>query len=395
MFESVQQIEKQGKQYLPFYHSINELIHIQNSLKARKPLVSINEINKLRQLIAQAAVGEYFLIQSGDDMENSSECDPDTAYEKLEFIHQLTEFFQRKTGKNVLQVGRIAGQYAMPGSNLYEIFQNEPIYSYFGDMVNQFDKQHHTPAPCQRLLSYNCSASIYKEINQWNRELKMEQKIYTSHEALVLYYEQALTWLDKRTGLYYNRSTHFPWLGKHTLGSIEHIDYFKKIANPLALKIGPDTSIPTLINTINQLDPDSVPGRITLIPRLGVQQVHRILPQLIEAVQKTRRTVLWSCDPMHGNTETLSSGRKIRKLSAIVEELKRSFLIHRTMDSQLNAMHLEATHQDITECIDYELSTNSSVTDVKKSYTSLRDPRLNYAQAIHVIQCVAKYYAER
>ena len=132
-----------------------------------------------------------------------------------------------------------------------------------------------------------------------------------------------------------------------------------------------------------------------MIPRLGVQQVHRILPQLIEAVKKTQRTVLWSCDPMHGNTETLSSGRKVRKFSTIVEEIKSSFLIHRAMGSQLNAIHLEATHQNITECVDYKSSIGSSVTDFKKNYKSLVDPRLNYAQTMHVIQCIAKYYAER
>lgn len=395
MFEPAQQFKNQEKPYLPFDYSTNDLAHIQNILQSQVPLVSIKEINKLRQLIAKAAVGEYFLIQLGDCAESFDECDSDTTYAKLEFIQQVAEFFQRKTGNSVLQVGRIAGQYAKPRSNHYETSQNERIYSYFGDMVNQCHKQHRTPDPWRMLLGYNCSACIYSEINQWNRKLKTDQKIHTSHEALLLCYEQALTRLDKRTGLYYNRSTHFPWLGKRTISSLEHIDYLKKIANPMALKIGPDTSIPTLIKTINQLDPDYVPGRITLIPRLGLQQIHRILPQLIKAMKKTQRTVLWSCDPMHGNTETLSSGRKIRKLSAIVEEIKSSFFIHRAMGSQLNAIHLEATHQNVTECVDYKSSISSSVTDFKQNYRSLVDPRLNYAQTMHVIQCVAKYYAER
>lgn len=395
MFEPVQQFNGQKKRYLPFHYAPSELAHIQNILQSQIPLVTIKEINKLRQLIAKAALGEYFLIQSGDCAESFYECDPDTTYAKLEFIQQLAEFFQRKTGRRILQVGRIAGQYAKPRSNLYETFQNEQIYSYFGDMVNQFHQQHRTPDPWRMLLSYNCSVSIYKEMSQWNRELKKDQKIYTSHEALLLYYEQALTRLDKRTGLNYNRSTHFPWLGKRTISSVEHIDYLKTIANPVALKIGSDTPIPALIKTINQLDPDYVPGRITLIPRLGAQQVYRILPQLIEAVKKTQRTVLWSCDPMHGNTEILSSGRKIRKISTIVEEIKSSFFIHRTMGSQLNAIHLEATHQNVAECVDYKSSMSSSVTDLKKNYKSLVDPRLNYAQTMHVIQCIAKYCAER
>jgi 3-deoxy-7-phosphoheptulonate synthase len=388
MFESVQQIENQGEKYRPFNHSTNELIHIQNILKSQIPLVSIKEINKLRQLIARAAVGEYFLIQAGDCAESFYECDPDSTYANLEFIQQLAEFFQRKTGKSVLQMGRTAGQYAKHRGSLYEISQNERIYSYFGDKLNPLDSW-------RMLLDYNCSACTYREINQWNRELKPEQKIYTSHEALLLDYEQALTRLDKRSGFYYNRSTHVPWLGNRTIGSREHIDYLKKIANPMALKIGPDIPIPSLIKTINQLDPDYVPGRITLIPSLGVQKVNSILPQLIAAVKKTQRTVLWSCDPMHGNTETLSSGRRVRKLSSIVEEIKSSFLIHRTMGSQLNAIHLEATHQNVTECVDYQSCFSSSGIDFKKDFKSLVDPRLNYVQTMHVIQCLAKYYAKR
>lgn len=281
-------------------------------------------------------------------------------------------------------MGRIAGQYAKPRSNPYESSRHEKIYSYFGDMINQFNTKNRTPDPWRMLLSYSCSASIFREIKQWNKILKLEQKIYTSHEALVLNYENALTRQDKRTGFYYNFSTHFPWLGKRTVNSIEHIEYLKKIVNPVAIKIGPDTSIVTLIKTINKLDPDYIPGRITLIPRLGVQHVHCILPQLIEAVKKTQRSVLWSCDPMHGNTEIINSGIKIRKLNNIIEEIESSFLIHKKMGSQLNAIHLEATHQNVTECIDYKFS------DYKQNYKSLMDPRLNYAQTMHVMQCIAK-----
>ncbi|MFT4059522.1 MAG: 3-deoxy-7-phosphoheptulonate synthase [Legionella sp.] len=394
MFKSERKIQVHNNQIIPFYHSTNELMHIQNILKSQAPLVSIKEINKFRQLIARAALGEYFLIQSGDCAERFSECDQETTYAKLDFIQQLAEFFQRKTGSSVLQVGRIAGQYAKPRSNQYETYQNKRIYSYFGDMINQFQENHRRPDPWRMLLSYNCSASIYHAMNQWNRELEPEQKIYTSHEALLLYYEHALTRLDKQTGLYYNRSTHFPWLGKRTVNSIEHIDYLKKIANPIAIKIGSDTSIPALIKTINTLDPDYLPGRITLIPRLGAQSVHRVLPQLITAVKKTRHTVLWSCDPMHGNTETLNSGIKIRKLSTIIAEIKDSFLIHKTMGSTLNAIHLEATHQKVTECIDYKSSLCSSVTGFKKNYKSLVDPRLNYEQTMHVMQCIAKHYVD-
>ncbi|MDI9817951.1 MULTISPECIES: 3-deoxy-7-phosphoheptulonate synthase [unclassified Legionella] len=395
MFESAQQLKTQDDPFFPFHHSTNELIHIQSILQSQAPLVSFKEVNDFRQLLARVSLGEYFLIQSGDCAESFHECDKYTTHAKLEFIQLLADFFQRKTGGSVIQVGRIAGQYAKPRSNPYEISQNERIYSYFGDMVNQFHKKHRTPDPWRMLLSYNCAASIYQEINQWNQKIEPKQKIYTSHEALLLYYEQALTRLDKQTGLYYNLSTHFPWLGKRTVNSIQHINYLKKIANPIAVKIGPDASIKDLVKAINELDPDYVPGRITLIPRLGAQYVGSLLPQLIDAVKKTQRTVLWSCDPMHGNTEIINSGIKIRKLSNIVDEIKSSFLIHRKMGSKLNAIHLEATHQDVTECVDYESSYHcDSVSDFKKNYKSLVDPRLNYAQTMHVMQCIAKHYVE-
>ncbi|KTD00561.1 3-deoxy-7-phosphoheptulonate synthase [Fluoribacter gormanii] len=394
MLKSVQQRTIQNGQVIPFYHSTNELAHIQNILQSQTPLVSIKEVNKFRQLIARASVGEYFLIQSGDCAESFYECDKDTTHAKLDFIHQLATFFHQKTGCSVIQVGRIAGQYAKPRSNQYEIYQNKRIYSYFGDMINQSQETQRRPDPWRMLLSYNCSASIYRKINQWNRGINPEQKIYTSHEAFLLYYEQSLTRWDERTGLYYNLSTHFPWLGKWTVSSLQHINYLKKIANPIAVKIGPDTPIKSIVKIINELDPSYVPGRITLIPKLGAQNVYHILPQLIDAVKRTDRTVLWSCDPMHGNTETLSSGIKIRKLSNIVDEIKNSFFIHRKMGSQLNAIHLEATHQNVTECMDYKSSRCESISDLKKNYKSLLDPRLNYAQTMHVIQCVAKHYAK-
>lgn len=371
MFEFTQTSGSKGQQYSPLNSFHNELSYIQNTLQSQAPLISIKEINNLHQLIAKAAAGEYFLIQTSDCTDSFYERDQDTTYEKLDFIQQLAEFLQRKTG---VQVGRIMAQ------SSYEISANKKDHS-------------HIPDPWQMLQSYNCSASIYRDIQQWNRGLQSEQKIHTSREALLLPYEHALTRLDERTGLYYNLSTHFPLLGKCTINSPQHINYLKKIANPIALKVGPDTSIKNLIKTIDALDPDNLPGRITLIPGLGMQSVHRILPQLIEAMQKTQHTVLWSCDPMDGNTETTSTGRKIRKLGNIVEEIKSSFSIHRKMGSQLNALHLEATYEEVTECVNYELPAGDSLTDLNKNYNSLT-PRLNYEQTMHVIQCVAKNYVE-
>lgn len=394
MLSSVQSLENQEQHHLPLYRSAHELRHIQNILKAQTPLVSIKAVNQLRELIAQAAAGNGFLIQLGDCAESFYECNQETTYAKLEFIDQIANFFQKKTGTQAIRVGRIAGQYAKPRSNPYEVSHNKKIYSYFGDMVNQAHKNHRTPDPWRMLLSYNCAASICHTMDQWNYGTDKQHKTYTSHEALLLNYEQALTRLDKKTGLYFNISTHFPWLGKRTVQSAQHINYLQKIANPIAIKIGPDTSIKDLIHTVDELDPEGLPGRITLIPRLGVQAVQHILPELIAAIKDTHRTVLWSCDPMHGNTEMDASGVKVRVLNNIIQEIKHSFLIHKQMDSQLNAIHLEATYQNVTECVDYNIPSQNLGAGFKKNYKSLVDPRLNYAQTMHVMQSVAQHYIQ-
>lgn len=349
MSESAQSIKKQGMHCLPFHYAIHEPLPSKHSLKSRAPLVSVNSINMFRRLVARAALGEYFLLDAGNS-ECFCECDPDTAYAQLDFMQQLAEFFHRKTATSVIQVGRIARQCAQSKSN--------------------------------------CLVCMYREINQWNQGKIQKQKIHTRNEVADLFSEQALTRCDQRPGLAYNRSAHCCSLEEQQINSFAHINYLQKIANPLVLKIGADTSISGLISSINQLDPNYQPGRITLVPRLGVQQIHNILPQLINAVKKTKRRVLWSCDPMYGNTETLNSGIKIRKLSAMVEEIKHSFIIHQALGSRLNAIHLEATHQNVSECSDYKSSISYSIADYKKRAA----PRLNYAQTVHLMQCIAKHY---
>ncbi|MFJ1268645.1 3-deoxy-7-phosphoheptulonate synthase [Legionella lytica] len=386
MIESTQQIKNQKTRYYPFYDSINKRIDIESPA----PLISIKEINKLRQLIARATRGEYFLIQLGNGSESICEYDQDTAFANLDFIHQLAEFFHRKTGNNVIQVSQISDHYTKHRDNSHnEILQNERISSYFGDKENQAHRKHRVSTHPQLLQNHNCSASVYREISLWNKDLSAEKKIYTSHKKLSSLPEQAITQLDKQTGLYYNRSTHFP-----LIDNTQHVDYLKKCANPLAIKIGSNTSIKGLIKTINKLDPDYNPGRITLIPCLGVQSIHSMLPHLIDAVKRSNHTVLWSGDPMQGNTELLSPQITVRKLSAIVEEIKNSFLIHQKMGSQLNAIHLEITDQDVTECLNYPSSIDESIIDRQKCYNNLVvNPRLNYAQAMHVMQCIAKLSA--
>lgn len=370
-------------QLLPSYNTTEKLRQTQNILHYQNPLVSIKETKELQQLIAKASVGEYFLIQSGDCTENVYENRKYITNEKLDFIQLLATFLQKKTGRNTIKVDRFAEQYAIPRTKQYEVYEEKRIV---GGLTNQFQEKCHAPNHSQMLLTYHCSASIHQEIEQWNQEKESEQKIYTSHESSLIYYAQALTWADKQTGLYYNGSTHFPWLDKHAINSMQHINYMKNIANPIALKIGPDTSINALIEVINELDPTYLPGRITLIPRLGIQHLHSFLPQLIDAVRKTKRNVLWSCDPMQGNTETINAGIKTRKLNNIIEEIRHSFDIHRKMRSQLNAIHLESTYQYVTECMNYESSPDNEISRHKNRM----EPRLNFEQTMHVFQFIAK-----
>jgi 3-deoxy-7-phosphoheptulonate synthase len=213
--------------------------------------------------------------------------------------------------------------------------------------------------------------------------------VYTSHEGLSLYYEQAQTRRVPRREGWYDLSTHLPWIGKRT-AQVDgaHVEFFRGVRNPLGIKVGPDMTPQWLLELLEVLDPEDEPGRITLIHRMGVDAIEQALPPLVEAVQRAGRTVLWCCDPMHGNTETTPAGIKTRRFERIVGELEKAFALHEQIGSVLGGVHFEMTGEDVTECVGG--ARGLSERDLERSYRSTVDPRLNYEQALEMAMLIAR-----
>jgi 3-deoxy-7-phosphoheptulonate synthase len=333
--------------------------------------------------------------------------------------------------KPIIRVGRIAGQYAKPRSSDFETINGITLPSYRGDIVNspEFTAEAREPNPKLLLQAYSCSAMTLNFIralldggfadlhypNRWDLSFvehspqkeeyqnivrSIEEALnflevingirasnlskvdfYTSHEALHLHYEQSLTRM--LNGEWYNFSTHLPWIGMRTAQlDSAHLEFFRGIKNPLGIKVGPSASPEWLREVIERINPMKEEGRILLFTRLGAQQIERLLPPLIEAVQKSKTPVTWSCDPMHGNTETTSDGTKTRHFDNILKELEYALKIHRSMDSYLGGVHFELTGDNVTECIGG--ARGLAATDLKTAYHSLVDPRLNYEQSLEM-----------
>lgn len=393
MFKTFRQLAHRKDSSFPLLPSSKELMQLQHIIQSQQPLVSMKSVNKFRTLLAKASVGEHFLLQLGDCSQSFYECDSDTMYEKLDLIWRLTDFFKRKTGAGVIRIGALAGEFSKPVLHPDATLQNGSSYFNIPNNLLKVAETDKMPDFWRMLLSHNCLASIHAEVKEWNNQIDPLDKIYTSHELQSLPYEETLTKEANRPGLYYNLSSHLLCLDKGMLDSLESVNYLQQIANPIGLKIGADTCIRKLVEIITILDPNCQPGRITLLPQLGIEHVDDILPQLIEAVNKTQRKVLWSCDPMRGNTETLDSGRKIRRLSAIIEEIKSSFLIHAKMGSKLNGLSLDITHKDVVECLNYGPMDAGLLESSSNKYELRPTIRLNYEQAMHVLQHAGKLSA--
>lgn len=419
------------------YTNSTQLNAAMQDLSRLPPLVTVMEIETLKQRLAKAALGEAFLLQGGDCAESFANCRAENITNKLKILLQISLILIHGLRKPVIRVGRIAGQYAKPRSADTETINGITLPSYRGDLINkpEFELAARTPDPQLMIQGYNYSALTLNYIRAlvdggfadlqhpeyWNLDfvqhspmaeqyqalvdsigdalnfirtiaaMKSEQlnqiDFYTSHEALNLHYEQALT--RKENNVWYDLTTHFPWIGMRT-ANIDgaHVEYFRGIANPIAVKIGPSATEEWLQQLIDVLNPDNTPGRLTLIVRLGVKNVADKLPKLIQAVQKTGKIVLWSCDPMHGNTETTKDGIKTRRFDHILEELTQSFAIHHANNSHLGGVHFELTGENVTECIGGARGLNED--DLKIAYESLVDPRLNYEQALEMALLIAK-----
>jgi 3-deoxy-7-phosphoheptulonate synthase len=404
------------------------------------PLVTSWEVENLRAGLARAARGDAFVLQGGDCAESFDDCRSDPIAAKLKILLQMSLVLVHGTRKPVIRIGRIAGQYAKPRSADVETRGNVTLPAYRGDLINRdaFTAEDRAPDPVLMLRAYERAAltlnfvralldggfadlhhpeywdvsfaegsphaaqyhalvtaireslDFVSAITGVESEVLRRVDIFTSHEALALPYEQATTRRVPRRPGWYNLSTHFPWIGMRTAQlDGAHVEFHRGINNPLGIKIGPGMTGEWLTGLLDALDPQRLPGKITLIHRMGHDKVEKHLPALVEAVRKTERTVLWVCDPMHGNTETTPQGIKTRRFDNIVSELEQSFELHAQLGSRLGGVHVELTGENVTECIGG--ARGLSETDLERAYKSRVDPRLNYEQALECAMRIARH----
>ncbi len=354
------------------YNDCGFLTNVQNQLRALDPLVGYKEILRLREILIDVSYNKAFIIQIGDCAERFSEATQDVTnlkYKQFVFLKSLAESVLKKP---VVLIGRIAGQYAKPRSCKMETINGEKIYAYHGDMINsEHDKSHRDPDPFRMLQAYHASQYILACLSRY------KEKVFTSHECFLLEYEKPLT--RSREDSQYNLSAHTLWLGMRNFSSQQHISYLAKINNPIAIKVGPNVSVSSLIDLLQEVNPQNLIGKITLVTRLGINNVNDKLPILADVIIKSKKNVIWMCDPLHGNTNCDQYHLKFRKLQDILNETYETFRILRKHNLYLGGLHLEASYKtDIIECIDsFEQLTPNRV------YESAVDPRLNHNQCIH------------
>jgi 3-deoxy-7-phosphoheptulonate synthase len=408
------------------------------------PLVTSWEIENLKRQLAEATLGERFLLQGGDCSESFHDCESASITKKLKILLQMSLVLVQAGKKRVIRVGRFAGQYAKPRSANTENRGGVTLPSYRGDMVNrlEFTDKDRQPNPDLLLRAYERAALTINFIRAlvdggfadlhhpeyWDlgfvsrsplaaeymamvesigESLRFMETItgnaladinrvdfFTSHEGLVLYYEQATTRQVPRRQGYYNLSTHFPWIGERTR-SLDgaHIEYFRGIANPIGVKIGPHVTPEEALTLCEVLNPHNEPGRLTFIHRFGAERVEKCLPPLVEAIRRAGKQILWCCDPMHGNTETTKSGLKTRRFDKILSELENSFRILGEEGAHLGGVHFELTGESVTECIGGASGVTEA--DLDRDYRSQVDPRLNYEQAMEMTFHLARLMSRK
>jgi 3-deoxy-7-phosphoheptulonate synthase len=407
------------------------------SLSKLPPIVTSWEVEKLKEQLAAAQRGEAFLLQGGDCAENFDECTSDNIVQKLKILLQMSLVMLMGLKKPIIRVGRMAGQYAKPRSADFETKDGVSLPSYRGDIINKpgFTAADREPDPALMLRGYERAgltlnfvrslidggfADLHHPEN-WDLKFVSESALadeyhklvkavsdsleffesitgepmhrthrvefYASHEGLHLPYEQAQTRLLPHRQRWYNLTTHYPWIGMRTAElSGAHVEYFRGIANPIAIKIGTSVTDEQLQQLIHVLNPNNEPGRLTFITRFGAKNIEAHLPRVIRAVRATGSRVLWVCDPMHGNTETTAEGYKTRRFDNIRAELRAAFKIHQEQGSYLGGVHLELTGDNVTECIGGARGLKES--DLARAYKSQVDPRLNYEQAMEIAMLI-------
>lgn len=421
----------------PTYEDAEELKVALAALAELPPLVTTWEVERLKDKLAKAVRGEAFLLQGGDCSEQFDDCTSPSIVRKLKVLLQMSLVLVYGSKQEVIRVGRMGGQYAKPRSADRETRDGVELPSYRGDLINeiQFTAAARRPDPQRLLRGYERAAMTVNLIRalsaggfadlhhpeNWDLEFvrrmprpeKYDELLhsladamrfleaisvsthsmetvdfYTSHEGLHLHYEQAQTRQVPRREGWYNLSTHMPWIGNRTRALTgAHIEYFRGIQNPIGVKVSGDIDRDELRELVRVLNPEKEAGRLTLIHRIGADTIGDDLEPMIRAVQSTEIPVLWSCDPMHGNTIATSNGFKTRPFDKILSELRDAFAIHRACDSHLGGVHLELTGENVTECIGGAGELKEA--DLHVAYKSNVDPRLNYEQAMEIAFLIA------
>ena len=422
----------------PTYPDKEAMERVVGDLSRLPPIVTSWEVDALKEQVAKAQRGEAFVLQGGDCAESFGDCTSESIVAKLKILLQMSLVMLYGLKKPVVRIGRMAGQYAKPRSADIETRDGQSLPSFRGDLVNRnpFTAEDRVPDPQLILRGYERAGLTLNFVRSlidggfadlhhpeywdldWVGHSKMADRyhdvvrsisdsldflesisgralhqtqradIYAAHEGLHLSYEQAQTRFLGRHKQWYNLTTHFPWVGMRT-ASMDgaHIEYFRGIANPIGVKLGPGMTSEWLKDLIRVLNPDNEPGRLTIIHRFGAKLIEDGLPDLIQAGKETGSPVLWVCDPMHGNTESTADGTKTRRFDKIVAELESAFRVHDAMGSYLGGVHLELTGENVTECTGGARGLTDR--DLVRAYKSTVDPRLNYEQAMEVAMRIA------
>ncbi|MBT5072711.1 MAG: 3-deoxy-7-phosphoheptulonate synthase class II [Kordiimonadaceae bacterium] len=425
---------------VPTYPDEAKLTATEAELRDLPPLVFAGEARRLKKQLGDVASGKAFLLQGGDCAESFAEFHADKIRDTFRVLLQMSVALTFAAACPIVKVGRMAGQYAKPRSSDMETKGDISLPSYRGDIINgiSFDEKSRIPDPKRMLKGYAQASSTLnllrafaqggyanlKKVHQWNLDFvgggeavekyqDMAQRIdealafmeacgidpnsqalygtdfYVSHEALLLRYEEAMTRVDSTTGEWYDTSGHMLWIGDRTriLGEA-HVEFLRGIGNPIGLKVGPTTDLDELIKIIDEINPDDEAGRITLICRMGAGIIEDKLPAVIKRVTEEGRKVVWSSDPMHGNTISASNGFKTRPFDDVLAEIRRFFRIHRSMGTYAGGVHFEMTGQDVTECT----GGAEAITDEKLAdrYRTHCDPRLNASQSLELAFLIAE-----
>ncbi len=434
--------QKKVALHQPDYQNKVELDKVVKRMKKLPPLVFAGEVRDLKKELCKCSEGKGFLLQAGDCAESFAEFNPNYIRDTFRVIMQMAVILSFASGVPVIKIGRLAGQFAKPRSSPVEEKNGKKLPSYLGDMINaiEFNEKSRIPDPVRMIQAYNQAASTQNllrafayggyadlsTIQNWNLDFVKKSKqgsdfkllanriseclnfmdacginnksvrqlsetnFFISHEALLLPYESAFTRVDSTTGSWYNVSAHMVWIGDRTRKlNGAHIEFCKGLSNPIGIKVGPSADPDELVKVIETLNPLKENGKIVLIVRMGSNDIDKFLPRIINKVEKKKINVVWSCDPMHANTEKSKSGYKTRNFRNILNEVKSFFKVHKKMGTYAGGIHLEMTGQNVTECIGGLQKISDK--DLGSRYHTHCDPRLNASQSIELSFLIASY----